>query len=50
MVGFGALMASRFDGLVFFGITALIGIGLDMVYALMVMPSLIPYVYRSRTE
>lgn len=50
MVGFGALVASRFDGLVFFGITALIGIGLDMVYALIVMPSLIPYVYRSRTE
>jgi predicted RND superfamily exporter protein len=50
MVGFGALMASRFDGLVFLGMTALIGIGLDMVFALVVMPSLIPRIYKARIE
>ncbi len=36
MVGFGALMAARFDGLVFLGMTAVICIGLDMVFALIV--------------
>jgi predicted RND superfamily exporter protein len=46
MVGFGALMASRFDGLVLLGSTTLIGIVLAMLFALVVMPALIGCIHR----
>jgi hypothetical protein len=47
MMGFGALTASHFGGLVVLGITGMIGIGLNLFTSLTVMPALTVLLYRS---